>query len=196
MLKFVNLIVDYVNGYYRLANLTREDLSKECFEGIPVQKNWSNNNPSQDNKVTDNYIQFLSVLSPFLAREFLTFLVYSLARYDSFFSTGPTECFLFVPVSNYKLMLCQPSRSLKHYTSFTIHANSLFDYSEIDLYSTSLKGVERMKIENKVHTVISSDFFSYTNERPFKTKENFVFIRIKPKPMVNKLDAEFLINYV
>ena len=75
------MLIDFVNGNYKLLDLDRDQLSKQCFEGIAVQKNWSNKG-DQDQETIDTCIQFFTVLSPFLAREFLTFLVYSLSHFD------------------------------------------------------------------------------------------------------------------
>ena len=160
-----------------------------------MQPGWSNKSDPDRQKI-DSSIQFISALSPFMARDFLTFMVYSLSHYDTFFSTGPTEFFLFLPVSLYKQIVSKPTRNLNHYTAFTIYMNSLFDYGDIDLFSAQIKGVERVKIENKMSTVVNSDFFTFTNDRSFKTKEDFILIRIKPKEMVKMYESEFLINYV
>lgn len=186
--------VDFINGNYKLLDLNREVLLKECFENVPVQKNWAKSLASIEDSA-ESSIQFITSLSPSTGKEFLSFLVYSLSRFEYFFSTGPTEFFLFVPLTNYKMMISRPSKNLNQYTAFTIHINSLFDYSEIDIYSPQLKGVEKVKIENKVHTIISSKYFSYTNNRTFKSKDSFVFLKVKPKPFVNELGADFLINY-
>lgn len=178
-----------------MLSYSRDDVIKRCFEGVPVQKNWSNHLQEGQEKI-DSSIQFFTALSPFLAREFLTFIVYTLAHYDSFFNTGPTEFYLFVPLEHYKIISSKPSRNLRQYTAFTIQMNSLFDYSHIDLYSPQLAGLERVKIESNMVTFIPSEYFTFTNERTFKGKEDFIFLKIKPKELVQKCDAEFLMNYM
>ncbi|KAI2797902.1 hypothetical protein BLOT_014754 [Blomia tropicalis] len=189
-------IIDFVNGNYKLLNISREEMLKDCFDGISIQENWSKQCESESMETEDKSFQFLTVISPFLARDFLTYMVYSLSHFDSFFITGPTEFFLFMPLSYFKQLLMKPSRNLKHYTAFIVHFNSFFDYNDIDLPSFGLKGIDKLKIDNSWHTIISSEHFEFTNDRLFRAKENFIFVRIKPKPMIKNYDSEFLMNYV
>lgn len=95
-------------------------------------------------------------------------------------------------------MVSRPTRNLKYYTSFTININSLFDYQAVEELTPSeqLYGVGQVKVEGRTVTVVPSDYFSFTNERTFKTKEDFVLLHIKPKTLVQQLEADFLINYV
>lgn len=189
-------ILDLSNGNYRMLNITRDEFLKFCFSDIEVSPNW------QRNELTDKPVEcspsykFIAAISPFLAREFMSFFVYSLSQYDSFFFHGPNEYYLFLPVSNFKQMISKPSKNLKYYTAFTVHVNSMFDYTEIDLYSPDLKGVERMNIDDKVYSIISKDNFTFTNDRVFKTHESFVFLKFKPKPIINQLTSEYLFNYL
>lgn len=217
-------ILDFCNGNYKLLNLTRDDLSKVCFDGVPLHANWSNGSSSSGSASSDDgknstapvdsnspsspSITFLTVLSPFLAREFLSYLVYSLTHFDSLFSTGPTQFYLFVPLPAYKAMVSRPTRNLKHYTAFTINVNSLFEYAEVEELQESLEGgtedsspglpgVGQVKVEGRTVTVVPSDYFALTSERQkLKTKEDFVLLHVRPKALVHQLEADFLINYV
>lgn len=176
-----------------MLDISREDMIKSCFDGIAVDQNWARKQGQVD---MNSSIQLLTALSPFLAREFFSYLVYSLAHNDTFFLTGPTEFYLFVPLSQYKQILNRPSHSMKDYTSFTVLINSLFDYSEVDLYSAELKAAQKVKLDNRLHTILPTEYFAYTNGRAFKTMENFIFLSIKPKLMVNNMDTDFLISYM
>lgn len=217
---------DFCNGNYKLLNLTRDDLSKVCFDGVPLHANWSNGSSRSSSSSDDvknstspedsndhsssspSSITFLAVLSPFLAREFLSYLVYSLTHFDSLFSTGPTQFYLFVPLLAYKAMVSRPTRNLKHYTAFTINVNSLFEYAEVEELqlqesleggdsSPGLPGVGQVKVEGRTVTVVPGDYFALTSERQkLKTKEDFVLLHIRPKALVHQLEADFLINYV
>ena len=181
---------DYVNNNYKLLNISYNDLSSFCFDGVPIQENWWKQSEIK------NSIRFFSVLSPILTRDFFSHLIYSLSHFSAFFSSSPTQFYLFVPVSKYREIISRPSNNLSIYTSLTILINSLFDCSEINLYSSKLKNVERVKIENKFHTVIPSSYFSYTDGHNFRSKENFIFLNIKPKLTLTKFESEFIINYV
>lgn len=198
---------------------------------MPLHANWSNGSsrssssssgssddgknstPPEDSNdhssSSPSSITFLTVLSPFLAREFLSFLVYSLAHFDSLFSTGPTQFYLFVPLPAYKAMVSRPTRNLKHYTAFTINVNSLFEYAEVEELQLQasleggtdsgpgLPGVGQVKVEGRTVTVVPGDYFALTSERQkLKTKEDFVLLHIRPKALVHQLEADFLINYV
>lgn len=169
---------------------------KECFDQVPIRENWASVEGKPNQEKIDPSIQLITGISPVLAREFLTFLVYSLSRFEYFFINGPMEFYVFLPLSIYLQINSRPSKNLNHYTAFTIHLNSLFDFTEINTYSPELKGVEKVKIDNGIHTIISNSYFTYTNNRTIKAKDSYVFLKITPKPVINKLGSDFLINYV
>lgn len=184
---------DFATGNYRLLDLEREDLLRLCFGGLTNNWSHSTDRPQQ----TQPSFQLFTALSPFFAREFLTYLVYSIVRFESFFESGPNEFYLFVPISIYRTIASKPSRNLHLYTAFTIHMNTLFERHEIDLYSSDLKnGIDKVKIENRHHSIISSTNFAYTNDRKFKSKEAFILIKLKPKPFISQMEADYLIDYM
>lgn len=186
-------ILDFASGNYRLLDLDREDFFRLCFGGL--NNNWSFS--TNHNQQPQPAFRLFTALSPFFARELLTYLVYSIVRFESFFESGPNEFYLFVPISMYKMMVSKPSRNLHLYTAFTIHMNTLFERYEINLHSSELKnGIDNIKIENRHCSIISSANFAYTNDRKFKSKEAFILIKLKPKPFINQMEADFLIDYV
>lgn len=123
----------------------------------------------------------------------LTFLVYSLSQFDSFFLYGPAEFYLFLPVSNYRQIISRPMVStLKYYTAFTIHVNTLFDYEIVEF-----DDFDRVTIENRISVpIFTKDNFSYTNDNIFKSNENFTLLKIRPKPLVGKYNTVFWYNFV
>lgn len=153
--------------------------------------NWNKN---QEN-VSPSFRLF-AVLSPYFAREMLSFLVYSICRFESFFESGPNEFYFFVPLNIFKVLISRPSKNLHIYQAITIHINSLFDLEPIDIYSTEIQGIDRIKIDNRFYPIITKNNFTYTNERVFKSNEHFIFIKLKPKQHINHLDTDFLVDYM
>lgn len=178
---------DFSNGFYKLLGIERDEMLRTCFDDLTI---------FDGIKDQRSYLLF-AALSPFSAREFLSYLIYSLIHSETFFQNNHrNEFYLFVPVSVLKTMIGQPSKNLRYYTSFTINLNTLFSFEVLDFSSHDIEGLNQIKINNQFYSIFSARNFVYTNERKFKSKENFVFIHLKASDLIDHVDNETLIDYL
>ena len=191
-LKFLQIsnsyfIVDLITGNYKLLDINREDLLNDCFKDIPL--------PEIESKADDKIV-FYASLSPYFAREFLQYLIWTLCNIDAFFICGPVEFYLFLPFANFKQIMAQPRGNYKEYTTLSVHRGSLVDFEVIDLDLDNICHTEKVEYNKINYTVLDSTNFELSNRKPFVNTEMFIFVRMKPKDIVRDMDADFRRNYL